>query len=615
MSIRIIGNNNLLTKIATYSDFDSLISFKLSKRKIGRKLDVEKNDNMNKIILFHYMSSFRNEEDEDDFDIKIGDIMYRSNDEVIKYNWEKKIKMLKEHKELMKSLLELKVNDVLDFIFKYHIYLPNLRKNNVHLEFSESSIVMLKYYDYIKLQTIQQCYYDKYITMEYMNDSTGAKNIIPLREKQYYEKELLNVNESFNEIKGNERYKRILIEQIMEYNYKIIKNEFKEMNKEQLKEINPIFFFIWAITVYFKFYLNNVNVSILRFKGEKREKYLNEFIKQHNQAMNVILFIDNTFNNVNIIVNAWYKFLNLENLEKKEKYFSLFDLLLKMYKDKIYDKIIEEVLEQFKEYIKENQNKEEEVKMIIEDDDDLNSTNDSSFSQEESECKKEEDDPIKKMIEQIGNIVLEMEMNPQNANGINHSGVKLGKVYEEYEKKLEDIMKENLNNLKEEEALKTFEKMKTLLETDKNPRSLISDNYKIINRTKKKLTKPLVEFFTEYTKSRFNIANKNYSYNTQNENFDDFSEESEREILNNINNDINNIKKELIEKEMESSGLPKKEIEIMVNNYVDKNGDDMITLYKEMILFHFREKQFHRENDQKIQKMLKGTKTDSCIFD
>ena len=225
------------------------------------------------------------------------------------------------------------------------------------------------------------------------------------------------------------------------------------------------------------------------------------------------------------------------------------------------------------------------------------------------------DDPIKKMVEQIGNIVLEMEMNPQNANGINHSGVKLGKVYEEYEKILEDIMKENLHNLKEEEALKTFEKMKTLLETDKNPRSLISDNYKIINRTKKKLTKPLVEFFTEYTKSRFNISNKNYSYTTQNENFDDFSEESEREILNNINNDINNIKKELIEKEMESSGLPKKEIEIMVNNYVDKNGDDMITLYKEMILFHFREKQFHRENDQKIQKMLKGTKTDSCIFD
>ena len=66
---------------------------------------------------------------------------------------------------------------------------------------------------------------------------------------------------------------------------------------------------------------------------------------------------------------------------------------------------------------------------------------------------------------------------------------------------------------------------------------------------------------------------------------------------------------------MESSGLPKKDIEIMVNNYVDKNGDDMITLYKEMILFHFREKQFHRENDQKIQKMLKGTKTDSCIFE
>ena len=165
----------------------------------------------------------------------------------------------------------------------------------------------------------------------------------------------------------------------------------------------------------------------------------------------------------------------------------------------------------------------------------------------------------------------------------------------------------------------TFEEMKTVLETDKNPRCLISKNYKIINRTKKKLTEFLTSFIYKYTKDKFNISNKNYSFNSQNENYDDFSEESEEEIKDNIRNDINGIKKDLIEKEMEKSGLKNgqvpKDLEIMVNNYVDKCGDDMITLAKESIIFKFREEQFFQENDKKIRKMLKGNKDDPNIYE
>ena len=331
--------------------------------------------------------------------------------------------------------------------------------------------------------------------------------------------------------------------------------------------------------------------------------------------MNTILFVDNICNNINIIINYCYKFLALEIPEKKEKIFSLLDLLLKMYKDKIYDEIIKDILEQLKMYIKENKDNGED-KMVIEDDDDLNSTNDSSFSQDEKESK-DEHDPIRYLVEQIGNCVLDMELNPQNANGINYSGINIGKIYEKYEEILEEIMKENLNNLKEEEALETFEKMKTLLETDKNPRCLISKNIKIINRTKKRLTAKFNEFFKEYARNKYNISNKNYSFNSQSENFDDFSEESEKEIKDKIKNEINNIKKDLIEKEMKSKGLPNdqipKDLEKMVNNYVDNNGDDMITLAKEAIFFQFREEQFFMENDQKIKKMLKGTQTLSYI--
>ena len=621
-----LGNKNLLIKILLYSDFESTMSLKKSKRSIKSKLNAQKNEDMNNLCLYHYMAIFRNKDDDEDFDIKIGEIMYDTNIETKRINWEKKMKEINEHLEKMEFLLDDKINEVIDFIFKYHTYLPDLRKNNVHLEFSNSSIFMLKLYDFNKFQKIQDNYYEKYITEEYMSDSAGIKKIVPLREKQYYEKELLNLRESFQEIKGNERYIKILKEQIMEYNYTLLEKEFKRMKKENLEKINPIICFTWIITVYFRMYLDNVKASILRFKNDIiKEKYLKEFIKQHNNVMNVILFIDSNFNNVNIILNYWSKFLNKDNKEKSEKKFSLLILLLNMYKDKVYNTIIYDVLDQLKKYIEENSKKEED-KMIIKndkDDEDLNSTNEDSSCLSDEECKSEseyEDTSVKSIIEEIGNCILDIELNPQNSNGINHTGIKLGEIYEKYEDILKEAMERYLKeNLEEKDPLKTFEELKSLLEADKNPRSLIYKNYKLINRIKKKLTNSFIKLFVPYITKKFDIKNKYYKYDSHQENFDDFSEESEIKIKKKVENEIKQIKKMLIDNALKLEGLSNvqvpKDLEDMVNNYVDKNGDSIVILAKKVIYFYFKEMQFYEDNDKKVIRMLKGLNPDSdCSF-
>ena len=57
---------------------------------------------------------------------------------------------------------------------------------------------MQKLYDNDKLQKCENNYYDKQIKMN--------EKIIPLRERLYFEENLINLKESFEEIKNNERY-------------------------------------------------------------------------------------------------------------------------------------------------------------------------------------------------------------------------------------------------------------------------------------------------------------------------------------------------------------------------------------------------------------------------
>lgn len=597
---------NLVTNIAKFQELDDMFSFKKSKNKINVILSAKNNDDVNGIFFNNYMKMFLSEDDEENTEKRIE---YNLDIEINKTNWEEKFKEANEHLEKMKTLGD-ELMKSMDFIFKYKVYLPDLRKSNTFLEFVNSTIFMMKFYDFNKLETMEKCYYDKYINKEYIMDSTGNKAIVPLRKNQHYEKELLNLRESFNEIKGNKRYLKVLTEQIMEYNYISIENEYKDMKKEDLEKINPIISFVWLVTIYFKFYLIYVKASIIRIKNNSK-KFLTEFIKQQNGVTNVILFLNNNFNNVNIIINYWYKFLNKN--EKSEKKFTLLNLFLKMYKEYIYNSLIDGVIDEFDKYLKhynKEENKNESIKknaMIIDsgDNDSLNSTNDSSYSSDEESMEQCEEYSIVDIIEDLGNCILDMELNEQNAKGINHTGFILSEKYEKYETVLINSIKRKLENLKEKEALNTFEEIKPLLETIKNPRFLSCKNVKLINRTKKKLTEAATKILVDYATNKFNITNKNYKYVSPVENFNDFSEKGERNIKEKAENELNIIKNMLKEKFMSFGKVPK-EIEELVNSYVDKNGDDIVILAKKVIYFFYKEKQFYKENNKKIIALLKG---------
>ena len=122
----------------------------------------------------------------------------------------------------------------------------------------------------------------------------------------------------------------------------------------------------------------------------------------------------------------------------------------------------------------------------------------------------------------------------------------------------------------------------------------------------------VTSIFIEYTRNKFDINNKFNYHNLEMENYDEFSEDSERKIRKNIENEINIIKDILRQKykNLESTG---QNLEKIVNDYVDNNGDNIVILAKKAIYFFYKEMQFYKDNDKIIVKMLKKSNMDSCI--
>ena len=206
----------------------------------------------------------------------------------------------------------------------------------------------------------------------------------------------------------------------------------------------------------------------------------------------------------------------------------------------------------------------------------------------------------KNILENLGNCILEMELNNNNSHGINHTEIILGGVYNKYEELLIQIAKRNVeNNLKKNEPC--FDEIKALLESDKNHRMLLSSNMKLINRTKKKLVKEVTKLLVEYVKNNFDINNQNNINIYEKEDFNDFTEKAEKEIKNKVEMELNNIKKTLIEK---NNGNPN--VINGVNNYIDKNGDNIVVLAKKIITFYYKEMQFYQDNNNKVYRILSG---------
>lgn len=612
----ITKNKNLVNNIMKFFDYQDKISFAKSNKRVKSNFNPINNEEANIQYFGCFNKKFISEDEDEYFDINNDNIEIGN-----EINWEKKMEELESH-EIKMKILDENINKSINFIFKYHTYLPDLRKNDYYLEFNNSSMMTTKLFDINKSQLHEEKYYDKRFTEEYMLDLEGDKKITPLRERQYLEKELISLKDSLKEIKGNELYTKILNEEILEFNYLKLKEEFKDLSVDELRKINPIIFFIWSVTMYFDLYLTYVKQSILKFKeNSKYEKLVITFIKQHNNVMNDILFINSNFNNVNIIIKYWNKFLNKGN-EKSDKNFSLMYLFLYMYKNIVYDKVILLVIDKLDEYFKKKGNngqmifmEEKNNKTDTDDNDEIICEDDNiSFEDTKDICssdeEKEDDYPIKNVIEDLGNCILDMELNKDSVHGINHTGIILGDTYQKYENLLIKIVERNLEeNLDEGKVQQKFEEVKSLLEADKNPRRLLNNNIKLINRTKSKILDHTINKLVKHVAQKFNLENKYYNYEKQNEDFSEFSEESEKKIMKNIDNEIKEMKGLLIKN---NSKL--KNVENIVEKYIEYNGDEIVVLAKKIIYFYYKEKQFYQDNDGRILRILKGNEMNTSII-
>ena len=104
------------------------------------------------------------------------------------FDWEK---FLKEITLNFRDFKDQKISQKLKDCFRIHMYLPDLRKENKHLEFESSTIHQMACYDMIFRTTCTYNYYSHYITQEYMTqdlknkENKEIKTIKILREDLY----------------------------------------------------------------------------------------------------------------------------------------------------------------------------------------------------------------------------------------------------------------------------------------------------------------------------------------------------------------------------------------------------------------------------------------------
>lgn len=592
--IKPLYNKNLLGKIALFSDYRDIISLKESDDEIGSQLNIDNHEYMKKILFYHFSTIFNRVENDRELDEQLKRKIFKTYYYSSQKNWEKKMEEINKLKEL-NEFIEPELRERIEFIFKIHRYLLDIRKSKPLLEYNNSTSFMYILYDLKQKENFMRLYYNKYINEEYIKDINNNKIIKMLREKFSYEKEVLNIKNSLREISNNNKYMEILNKQILKYDYKKIINEFKDIKREEIIKLNPIIFIIWYITAYFNFYCDYIDESLFIYKSEKNpELFLIEFIAQHNDIINVILYLNSILENVNIIINNWNKFIN----KNDKASFSLLELFLSMYKERIYNKYISLTIEKFRSFInKRIENgenffsiKKERNKMDIVNES-QDETTDDSFS---IESINEENISLYQIIEDIGNCILDIELNKCNANLINHTDIILGKNYEIFEEIIIRKLTKNVENcLKEGQCIKIFDELKELLEVEKSRSWLKNEKLKIINRTRKKLFEKVIKKFVPFLNDKLNANNKYYT-NYYNEDFYFFSEESEKIIMNNIENDINNVKNILYNKYSKDE----------VDKYIDYCGDEFALLFKKLLFFYHKEKQFYEENDRNILNYL-----------
>ena len=248
----------------------------------------------------------------------------------------------------------------------------------------------------------------------------------------------------------------------------------------------------------------------------------------------------------------------------------------------------------------------------------------------------EKDPTEKEIIESFINCEVDFTINERNANGINHTELKITKEYEKIENVIIDQFYNTLQYFMNEDKPNSylFEIIEKYTKCDANQCNIFKngDSLILIRRTKKRLMEKNFKYlFKKVIKTlgnsflshiKINENNKKFIYlsdtETKNNNeykcdLRDVSSKKRIKIAEAVTNEINTLKFNLKEENIKAydAEYQKREIESLIDDFFNNDGIEEVLLVKKMIWFYYRELGIYEEKNEKIIKLLNYRKENS----
>ena len=450
MSQKIFGNTIIMSCISQFLNTRDIISLSEANKKLYLSiLNPEKNTIINTLYREQIIKKYF--VDEDNIEILSNETNFNSNLLIDDYNETKNNwkKILKELEINLNNFSDKKVSNIIYELFKNHLYLSDIRKDNKFLEYENSDFHQNHCYDWFQRISFLVNYYKKYFDNKQKPEKIIGRHLI-------YEEKLINYIDIENEIE-NSNEEKILINQIFEYDFEKIEKYYS--NNRNNKKINDVLLFIlWLIKTSELFSKMLSSYMTIFDKSIEEKEIINEYINKQKAFLQFAKSINENFNNINIILNNLYYHQNKTN--NKTNFFSLYEMIKKIMEKNFISIIKSKIMKNFNKFLKKYfQNLFSEKNWEINSE---GSTQSNSFEyDEEMEIEEEiqyfkEDD--KYLLEEFVNCILNLNINPLNANLINHTGIKLGDEYNNIEnlliKSFIEELKKNIEFLSIEEINK-----------------------------------------------------------------------------------------------------------------------------------------------------------------
>lgn len=626
----------ILTKFSEYLDPKTLVSFSsINKTIYNEKLNPKCNCVINSLFRYLvfkliYFNEF--EEDIGNNNNKKEEIIDDYN--VTKTDWKKIYLELSKHYHRYNYKIEY-VKGIFER-FKIHLYLPFLRKKNYILEQKESSLHLYFCYDFNKNNKFICNHYDKYLDLNNNGfNGLNSDNFI-IRTQLYFENEFVSFNDLLRNVFLNDR-NIILIEKIINYDYKGIEDFYCKNNYIIIN--NPVLdFVIWLnhCGILFAQILHN-KMKIYCGNDKNKFELIKEYTQIQNNFINFSLAVNEQYNNLNIIMNYFYRFIK----DKTKQYyqFSLYKMLFNIMKNEIFEKNKIHLEKEFKklvqQYCKESFNIDDNQRKFSFDsgtkpdsDDSFEENDDLEMIESDTPLNDEEKELSKKdIIDNFMKCILDLNIDEKNSLGINHSNLKMDDNYLIYENILINTFVIEIEN-----CIKENNSITNILQTVKSLFSINDEYYKQINmknyngfkfirRTKKLIMKKIEEClenniykniitkFNDYIeKDNKNDKNKIIFIDINknlNELIGECTQEEKFEMDKIYSNKVEQIKMDLINNINTNKNFVENvnKIEI-VNNYLENVSLDYFVILKEIICAFFVEKKLYVELDKKVINIL-----------